>query len=491
MHLSVLGNVSKAASLGDEKWQQITRYAVFVTATLLVAYLAWYLHKHSDFNNDDLDNFLLSQRLGFWEFILAPTNVHYVPVHRFLSWLVYRLAPMNYSVAIAIVLAFHVGTMIAMTRSLSLLRVGQLGGLIVCGYAASSLIVYGLVWWANAQHRVTYVFFDICAIYSYLAWMKNGRRIHLILMAAVFALAFGVYEKAIFIPLHMLLIGYLSDEGLFRSQIKRFLVPIVCGFFLAFVYAASYLSLNRGSAHVAFLTTMFAVQEFTKNFFVAAFGFGTEDTRNILMHGTSLSSLCLATLFAGALLVSLWRGHGSWKIVLAAVALVMLDSLPVALSSRYVPILPTVIHQSRYSYEELQLLALLVGIWCKRIGLADLSGTDSRRAWSLGFVLVLAYATTNVSYERIGLRKPYGTLSILDNSHRYLSNLRLGIAQIRGEVPVFQNDKVPGYISLLQSIPDTRTLLPLLLPNVNFDDKADPRYTVLQDGRVIRLHWRS
>lgn len=488
MQLSVPGNVSKATGLGDENWQQITRYAVFVTATLLVAYLAWYLHKHSDFNNDDLDNFLLSQRLGFWEFVLAPTNVHYVPVHRFLSWLVYHLAPMNYSVAIAIVLAFHVGTMVVMARSLSLLRTGQLGGLIVCGYAASSLIVYGLVWWANAQHRATYVFFDICAIYSYLAWMKNGGRIHLLLMAVVFVLAFGVYEKAIFIPLHMLLIGYLSDEHLFRSRIKRFLIPPLCGFFLAFVYAASYLLLNRGSAHVAFLPTMFAIQESAKTFFVAAFGFGTEDTRDILVRGTSLRSLCLTALFGGALLVSLWRGRGSWKIVLAAVALVMLDSLPVALSSRYIPLLSIVIHQSRYSYEELPLLALLVGIWCKRMGLADLLGTDSRWTWSLGFVLVLAYAITNVSYERVGLRKPNTVLWVADSSHRYLSNLRLGVAQISGEAPVFQNDKVPGYISLFQSITDTRTLLPLLLPNVNFDDKANPRYTVLQDGRVIRLH---
>lgn len=491
MQLPVLGDVSKDAGLGDKKWQQITRYVILVTATVFVAYLAWYLHKHSDFTNDDLDNFLLSQRLGFWEFVLAPTNVHYVPVHRFLSWLVYHLAPMNYSVAIAIVLAFQVGTMIVMARSLSLLRVGQIGGLIVCGYAASSLIVYGLVWWANAQHRVTYVFFDICAIYSYLAWMKNGRPIHLLLMAVVFVLAFGVYEKAIFIPLHMLLVGYLSDERLFRSRIRRFLIPPLCGLFLAFVYAASYLLLNRGSAHVALLPAVFADQEFAKTFFVTAFGFGTEDTPDTLMHGTSLRSLCLTVLFGGALLVSLWRGGGSWKIVLAAVALVMLDSLPVALSSRYIRLLPTVVHQSRYSYEELQLLALLVGIWCKRMGLAELSGIGSRRAWSLGFVLVLAYAVTNVSYERVGLRTPYGPLSTSDNSHRYLSNLRSGVAQIRGEAPVFQNDKVPGYISLLQSIPDTRTLLPLLLPNVKFDDKANPRFTVLQDGRVIRLHSRS
>jgi hypothetical protein len=488
MQLRAPGYIPNDTSLGDEKWQQMTRYTVFVTATLLVAYLGWYLHKHSDFNNDDLDNFLLSQRSGFWEFVTAPTNVHYVPLHRFLSWLVYRLAPMNYSVAIAIVLAFHVGTVIVLARSLSLLRVGQIAGLIVCGYAGSSLIIYGLVWWANAQHRVTYVFFDICAIYSYLAWMKHGRRIHLLSMAVVFVLAFGVYEKAIFIPLHMLLIGYLSDERSFRSRIKQFLIPPFCGFFLAFVYVVSYLLLNRGAAHIAFLQAMLADEAFAKTFFVAAFGLGGDATPDTLMHGTSLRLLCLIALFSGALLVSLWRGRGSWKIVLAAVALVMLESLPVVLSSRYTALLPIVTHQSRYSYEELQLLALLMGIWCKRIGLVNLSRTGSRWAWSVGFVLVLAYSATSVSYERTGLRKPYDELSISDNSHRYLSNLRFGVSQIRDEAPVFQNDKVPGYISLLGSIPDTRTLLPLLLPNANFNNKANPRYGVLQDGRVIRLY---
>jgi hypothetical protein len=488
MELLARGGVVKSAGPGDDAWQRMTRYAVFAVAVVLVAYLGWYLHKHSDFNNDDLDNFLLLRRLGFWKFVTAPTNVHYVPGHRFLSWLVYSLAPMNYSVAIAIVLAFHVGTMIVLARSLSLLRVGQIGGLIVCAYAASSLIIYGLVWWANAQHRVTYVFFDVCAIYSYLAWMKNGRRIHLLSMAVVFVLAFAVYEKAVFIPLHMLLIGYLSDERQFRARMKQFLIPPCCGFLLAFVYVASYLSLNSGAAHVAFLPAMFADGEFAKTFFVSAFGLGADSVPDARVYGMSLRLAGLIGLFAGTLLISLWRDNGSWKIVLAAVVLVMLESLPVVLSSRYVFMLPIVTHQSRYSYEELQVLALLMGIWCKRIGFTDFLDAKGRWAWSTAFALVLAYAAVNVGYERAGLRSLNDILEVSDSSHRYLGNLRLGVAQIRDEAPVFQNDVVPGYISIFRSIPDTRTLVPLLLPNVRFDDGASPRYTVQQDGRVSRLH---
>lgn len=490
MQLPVLGDVPKGVSPADEAWRQITRYAVFALATLLVAYLGWYLHKHSDFSNDDLDNFLLVQRLGFWKFVLTPTNVHYVPLHRFLSWFVYRVAPLDYSVVIAIVLAFHVGTMIVMARSLSLLRAGQVGGLIVCGYAASSLIIYGVAWWANAQHRVTFVFFDICAIYNYLAWIRNGRRIHLLLMAVVTVLAFGVYEKAIFIPLHMLLIGYLSDEQRFRARAKIFLIPPACGFLLGLVYVAIYLLLNKGAAGVGFFSAMSADMEFAKTFFGGAFAITNEDIQDSPAHGVSLRLLCLAAVLGGAFLLSLWRGRGSWKIVLAAVILVMLDDLPFVLSSRYTYLLYMAVHQSRYAYEELQLLALLAGIWCKRMGLAELADADSKWAWSLGFAVVLAYASVNIGYEREALREPTSRswLAILDHSRRYLRNLRHGVAQVEDEAPVFQNDRVPKSLSLFHTVPNTRTLLPLLLPGARFDDKAVPRYSVLQDGHVVQLH---
>lgn len=488
MQLSVLGDVPKGASPADETWRQITRYAVFALATLLVAYLGWYLHVHSDFSNDDLDNFLLSQRLGFWEFVSTPTNVHYVPLHRFLSWLVYRVAPMNYSVVIAIVLAFHVGTMIVMARSLCLLRVGQIGGLIVCGYAASSLIIYGVSWWANAQHRVTFVFFDICAIYNYVAWIKNGKRVHLLLMAVVFALAFGVYEKAIFIPLHMLLIGYLSDEPLFRARIKRFLIPPFCGLFLGLVYAGVYLLLNRGAASVRFSSAISADLEFAKSFFGAAFGLTSEDIQDASGHAVPLRLECLLALLGSVFLLSLWRGRGNWKIVLAAVIVVMFDNLPLVLSSRYVYLLHIVVHESRYAYEELQLLALLVGIWCKRFGLAELVDTGGRWVWSLGFVAVLAYAAVNISYERAALQNPISWLSFLNDSRRYMRNLRPGIAEIKDAAPVFQNDRVPAYMSLFHTISDTRALLPLMLPRAKFDDRAVPRYSIMQNGRVVQLH---
>ena len=110
--------------LGDLAWERLTRRLAWATLALLVAYTAWYLLRYSDFNNDDLDNFMFMRSTGFWQFVLTPTNVHYVPLHRLLTWLVYHLDPMNFAVAVAVLMAFHLGTLVYLARSLHLLGLG-------------------------------------------------------------------------------------------------------------------------------------------------------------------------------------------------------------------------------------------------------------------------------------------------------------------------------------------------------------------------------
>ncbi|WP_147292888.1 hypothetical protein [Dyella psychrodurans] len=430
---------------------------------------------------------MLMQHTGFWQYLMTPVDVHYVPLHRLMSWLVYHVAPMNFSVAIAVLLAFHIGTLVFLARTLRLLQAGPVGGLILCGYAASAMIVYGLVWWAHAECRAPYVFMDVCAIYNYLAWMKDGRRARLFCMALAFVLAFGFYEKAVLIPVHLVLVGYLSDEHRFRSHAKAWLTPVAWMLLGALGYALGYLWIHRGAASSPPLQAIRADLEFAKVFFATASGMGAEDAHDVPEHGLSLRLLCV--LFAGCVAV-LWsaiRRRGSWKVLLAALLVVMLDFLPITLSNRGTWIGLRIMHQTRYGYEELHMFALLAGIWCTQVSAGVVLGVHRKVAWGLGFALVLAYAAVNIGYVRSGRQQPLGLLWMMDQSHHYLGNVRAGTAQLSGGMPVFQNDRVPHYLSLFWITPDTRTLLPLFLPHAKFDDTAVPRYTVLQDGRIVQL----
>jgi hypothetical protein len=475
------------ADAANDKWIGETRKIVAATVAILVLYLAWYLHRHGDFSNDDLDNFVLMQHMGFWEFFKTPTDVHYVPLHRLMSWVVYHVAPMNFSVAIAVLLAFHIGTLIFLARSLRLLRAGQTGGLIVCGYAASALIVYGLIWWAHAEHRAPYVFLDVFAIYSYLAWMERPRRRHLVLAVLAFVLAFGFYEKAVLIPVHMALIGYLGNERDFRVNARRWLTPPFLLLLGSSVYVLGYMLLNKGAVQSSPFQAIRADVEFVKAFFATASAISTEDVHDVPTYGMSLRLLCL--IVAGSLVLgwSVRRGQGSWKVVLAAIFIVFLDDAPIVLSNRGSWIGFLVTHQARFGYEELHLLALLMGIWCYRIGIVGAMALHRRMAWSLGFGLMMVYAAVNVCYVQWGRQHPLGLLWDMDQSRVYLRNLRAGLAQEAGDCPAFENDQTPHYLSLFRITPDTRTLLPLFLAQPKFDDMALPRCEVTQGGEVVRL----
>ncbi len=461
------------------------RNLVVATTALFVLHLVWYLHRYSDFSNDDLDNFVLLRQSGFWKFILTPTDVHFVPLHRFLTWLVYRVMPMNFSVAIAILLGFHVGILVYLTRIMRFLQIGLIGDLLVCGYAASAVVVYGLVWWAHAQHRAPYVFLDVCAIYHYLKWMKSGKAFHIYVIALAFVAAFGFYEKAVLIPVHMFVIAYLSDEARFRHGFRKFVLPPFMLLFGSFAYVLGYLFFNPSSVKTLPLLVARADLEFVKVFFAAVFGLSAQFIHDVPEHGMSIRLLCTVLVVIAAILWSVWHGQGAWKVPLAALFVLMLDYLPIVLSGRIAFFGLVFPHQYRYFYEDLQIIVLFAGIWAVRMGMAK-SGIAHRK-WFVVYALVLVYAGVNINYLRAGRHQSETYLWVMEKSHRYLANIRAGANGFGGKAIVFENDRVPGYLSIFRITSDTRTLLPLFMPGVRFDDKGSPRYRVLDDGRFAQV----
>lgn len=465
----------------------LTRGIVVATAGVLVVYTAWYLLRYSDFSNDDLDFLVIMKHSSFWHFVLTPADVHYVPLHQFLTWLAYHISPMNFTVAVAILMVFHVGTLIYLGRSLQLLNTGQAGGLILCAYAASSLIIFGLVWWAHAEHRAPYVFCDVCAIYHYLAWLRNGRRFHLWIAAVAFVAAFGFYEKAVFIPVHMLVIGYLGDEARFRGQFRKVAWPPMLFVLGSAAFILAYLQFIPPSVRAGVPQTIRADLEFVKVLFAGAIGLGVDTVHDVPMHGMSLRLAGVLLLGGVAVIWSLWRGRRSWVILVAMFSVVLLDNLPIAMSNRVAWFGLAITHQYRFHYEELQVLALFAGLWVARVGVTPSSEVRRRGAWLAGFLLVAIYAGVNAYNVRACRHQPLSPLWMMNQSHIYLRHLRRGLNQVVEPSPVFENDKLPRYLTLFEITPDTRTLLPLFIPDVRFDDSASPRYKVLPDGHVEQV----
>jgi hypothetical protein len=290
----------------------------------------------------------------------------------------------------------------------------------------------------------------------------------------------------VLIPVHLLLMGYLADECRFRQRAKAWLVPIAWMLLGSLCYVLVYLQTHKGVVSASPFLAIRADLEFAKVFFATAAGTGTEDSHDLPIQGFPIRLLCVVAVGCAATLWGARRERGSWKVPLAALLLVLLDNLPIALSNRSTWMGLPMMHQTRFGYEEWHLLAVLAAIWCKRTGVENALAVRRKVAWGMGFALVLAYGAVGASYVKSGRHHRISLLRIMDQSHRYLDNLRTGIAPLGDGTPVFQNDRVPSYLSLFRITPDTRTLLPLFLPHARFDDTAVPRYMVLGDGRIVR-----
>lgn len=511
------------AGSGVSSARRLEGWAIWSFVAFFVVYYALYVLHHSDFNSDDLDNFLLMRRMDFLPFLLTPSDVHFVPLHRLLTWLVFHMAPMNFGVAVGLLTLFHVGTLIYLCRIGRLFSLGEAGGVAIGAYAASSVIAFGLVWWAHAQHRVPYVFFDVVAIYHYLAWLRQGGRKHVVLAACALILAMGFYEKAVLIPVHMLVFGWLMRERVWGRNSWKLAAPPLALLGLSGLYVALYIWLHPAglldevaqlrsvqmtalaqygneSAALSRLLVMDPWQlrwhlwilscqtelEFLKQLAGAGLGLASEGPRDMPFGALSLRGWT-ALLFTGTFYaLSLWRFPGTWKALLALPLLLGLDFAPIAFSNRGTIMGMHTAHSERFLYEELHVVALFAMAWWAKVLAAKPSFRDSRPLWAAAFACLVVYGGINVSNLRSSASTPWNTLWFMQLGHDYAHNLRRGLQRIHEPQPSFANSEIPGYMSVFGLMRDTRTLLPLFLQNARFDQPS-PDYEVTQDGHVVRL----
>ena len=346
------------------------RHRPWVAATLsLFALYAWYVWSSTDFRDDDLDHFLLMQKVGFWQFLSMPIDVHHTPLHRLLTWLVYRASPMSFLPPLLIMLVLHGATLIYLYRSLRLIGAGGSADVVVCCYAASILVVFTMLWWAHAQHRMPYVLLDTFAVYHYLTWLKRGRPLELGWSFLGILLAFGFYEKAALIPLHMLVLGACAFPSDFRPV--RFGVPgrhsswgAVGGVFAEpaarqlrqFDVRSGRRPAERTGVHQD------ARERRIRN--SARSGFRAKPFRAVRTPDVHRHRL------GQPFLPCLWRSRTAGILWIVMLATLVVDYLPIALSNRIAIFRGLILSQYRFHYEELHVVALFMGVIGARVRVA-------------------------------------------------------------------------------------------------------------------------
>jgi hypothetical protein len=172
--------------------------AVAVLFTLVTLRFSWL---HCYFYGDDYETFLMMRDGPFPSTLFTPLGSQVVPLHRALTFLTWRLAPMNYALAIGLLTAFHAVAAVYLYRLLELMRHTGANAAIVAIYACYSLLVTNLAWYSSGMTRFPYLAFTLAALYHHALHVRTGRARHLVILCLCYVLALGFYSKAILLPI--------------------------------------------------------------------------------------------------------------------------------------------------------------------------------------------------------------------------------------------------------------------------------------------------
>jgi len=449
---------------------------VLITLTELV-----FAYRHSDFNNDDLDHFALAAKSSLLAYMATPVEtIHVVPFHRLLTFLIYRIAPMNFMVALGLLGSIHAMTLYYLCRISRLLQAGVFGTAIVLCYALSVLNIFLFVWWSSAAHRIPYLALSACVAYHYLASLReDAARRHAMIAVIAFVIGCGFYIKMTLVPFYLAIYG-LSVSGFTNGTWGRVLrLPILLTsgsviYFLAYSYFVH-------PGHASLLVALQIDGVYLLALLGNLIGY-TLDTQFVQIAGLfNAWTIGVIGLWLGTIIFTTWRNKRIAVYWLLLVGLVFLDFFPIARSDRSLSFANIVPYSVRYHADALVIVAVMLLIIAATLARDELVSRQRQRA-----ILAICTVSLYTVAVLINLRSESNHRALMFStfSNAYMHNLRKGLKKIHEAQPSFVITPVPKGMDWAGDVTTSDRLVHLFWPEAKFDP-VHGDYRVLEDGQVV------
>ncbi|MEO4048040.1 hypothetical protein AAFN46_13220 [Pseudomonas sp. CAU 1711] len=221
----------------------IDRVTPFVTSLMILLFISAtviFVRHNSHFISDDFDHFddAISKSLG--EMLATRIDVHFAPLHQLASYLLFKLSPLNFDVALGVMIAGWIGGVLLLYLVLNRLAPQRMALLVTLIAATSPAWLHILIWWSAAIHRIPYLLLQAMACFYYLRYRENRRKAEALLCLAMQVIALGFYIKAILFP--VILIAVEGCLSFFNKKLSREGGGLcICMSLISAVYVAWYL----------------------------------------------------------------------------------------------------------------------------------------------------------------------------------------------------------------------------------------------------------
>jgi len=182
----------------------VLEWTLLAVGVVFTAALVRLVDATTHYFGEDFALLLSVARDSVWKYVWMPQDVHIVPLQHVLKWLVQQAAPLNYRLALAVMVGFHAATLVYLAAIMNALGRSRANAPLVLLYAASPYLLGPLLWWSAGSMRFPYIFFAVAAVHHYLRFRQRHSRRQLAAVLLCVAFAIGFFTKGYLVPAYLL-----------------------------------------------------------------------------------------------------------------------------------------------------------------------------------------------------------------------------------------------------------------------------------------------
>lgn len=289
------------------------------------------------------DDFLLIHRAATQpltgDYLFADHNGNITPGGNLIVWLVTKLAPMNYPVAVAPILVMHLLALFLAWRLLTAIFGTRWAVLVpFTAFALAPPVLTSMLWWAQALETVPLIVTLLGALLAHTRFLSTGRRRHAVAAVAWTIGGLLFWDKALLIPLAIVgLTLMLTDAKRLRALLPLWLIYAL----IDISYLINYLTHTSGSSGFGSLSGVFTLigKMIGNTFLPSSFGgpwTAAEPYTTVWAFTATWVPLAVGILtvlvIAGSIVLRRMRAVLAWLVLagylLAVVALLAVARLP-------------------------------------------------------------------------------------------------------------------------------------------------------------------
>jgi len=305
---------------------------------------SYYVVTNSYFIDNDIEHFSRANHSTFIDFILSPIDIHFVPLHRLFNYFIHRYFPMNFQVAVAILISCHVISLFYLYKLMRLLSAGPHNILLLFLYAGNAYLIVPLMWWSAGIHRFPYIMLSIMSIYYFVLFTNTNKIKNLIFSTSFYVIALGFYSKAVLIPVYLLAILFTQIQHIPKKNLKQLYSIVIALILTSLVYTFFYLSSNQSAGPKIATNIPIIFETWTLGLSVIA---------QVLLSTTFSNEnlLLINILWFIAMIVTIKQHPSTLKYWILGIGLVALNVFMIAISQRVIHFGTYTSLIMRYHYE--------------------------------------------------------------------------------------------------------------------------------------------